>query len=302
MKKDLNRGNNMYDSIRESFSYLGLYRKMLRVKKNIVPESVSFGTDSDQYFLYYEPKHTVSDKLIMWVHGGGWNAGTPKYFDFVGQCVANAGYRFISIGYRLSPKNKYPCQIEDVCAGYKAALRYLNGKKIDTSKVIVSGPSAGAHLSSILCYSKSVQETYDVDVSNVIGFIGVGGPYSFSVHTSLSVKILLNQLFEKNYERSKGEPCSLMDESNIPMLLIQSRHDGLIDFSCVEEFYKKAASLGIACELYEVVDKKNTHSWYTAGMFLETREENKGLDQFFSWIENKGVYTNERFTGNQKRH
>ena len=292
----------MKDSVRESFSYFGLYRKMLRVKKNIVPEAVSFGTDKDQYFLYYEPNHAISDKLIMWVHGGGWNAGTPKYFDFVGQCVANAGYRFISIGYRLSPKNKYPCQIEDVCAGYKAALRYLNGKNIDTSKVIVSGPSAGAHLSSILCYSKSVQETYDVDVSNVIGFIGVGGPYSFSVRTSLSVKLLLGQLFEKNYDRTKGEPCSLMDASNIPMLLIQSRHDGLIDFSCAECFYEKAVSLGNTCELYEVIDKKNTHSWYTAGMFLETRDENKGLDRFFSWIENKGVYTNERFTGNQKRH
>ena len=152
--------------------------------------------------------------------------------------------------------------------------------------MIVSGPSAGAHLSSILCYSKSVQETYDVDVSNVIGFIGVGGPYSFSVHTSLSVKLLQGQLFEKNYDRTKGEPCALMNESDIPMLLIQSRHDGLIDFSCAEELYKKAISLGIACELYEVVDKKNTHSWYTAGMFLETRAENKGLDKFFSWIEN----------------
>ena len=276
----------MDDSIRESLSYFGLYRKMLRVKKSIVPELVSFGQDKDQYFLYYEPEHTVSDKIIVWVHGGGWNAGTPKYFDFAGQCVANAGYRFVSIGYRLSPKNKYPCQIEDVCAGYKAALRYLNDKKIDTSKVIVSGPSAGAHLSSILCYSKSVQETYDVDVSNVIGFIGVGGPYSFSVHTSLSVKLLLGQLFEKHYDRTKGEPCALMDASNIPMLLIQSRHDGLIDFSCAEEFYKKAVSLGIICELYEVVDKKNTHSWYTAGMFLETRRKNKGLDKFFTWIEN----------------
>lgn len=273
------------DSIRESLSYFGLYRKMHRVKKCMIPESVSFGSHKDQYFLYYEPEHTVSDKIIMWVHGGGWNAGTPKYFDFVGQCVANAGYRFVSIGYRLSPKNKYPCQIEDVCAGYKAALRYLNDKKIDTSKVIVSGPSAGAHLSSILCYSKSVQDTYDVDVSNVVGFIGVGGPYSFSVRTSLSVKLLLNQLFEKNYDRTKGEPCLLMDASDIPMLLIQSRHDGLIDFSCAEEFYNKAVSLGNACELYEVVDKKNTHSWYTAGMFLETREENKGLDKFFSWIE-----------------
>ena len=276
----------IYDSIRESLSYFGLYWKMLRVRKRIIPESVSFGNDKNQYFVYYEPKHAVSDKIIVWVHGGGWNAGTPKYFNFVGQCVANAGYRFVSIGYRLSPKNKYPCQIEDVCAGYKAALRYLESKKINTSKVIVSGPSAGAHLSSILCYSKSVQHQYDVDVSNVVGFIGVGGPYSFSVRTSLSVKLLLNQLFEKNYDRTKGEPCSLMDESDIPMLLIQSRHDGLIDFSCAEEFYKKAISLGITCELYEVVDKKNTHSWYTAGMFLETRAENKGLDKFLSWIEN----------------
>ena len=276
----------MHDSIRESFSYFGLYRKMLRVRKHFISESVSFGNDKNQYFLYYEPKHAVSDKIIVWVHGGGWNAGTPKYFDFVGQCVANAGYRFVSIGYRLSPKNKYPCQIEDVCAGYKAALRYLESKKINTSKVIVSGPSAGAHLSSILCYSKSVQEAYNVDVSNVVGFIGVGGPYSFSVRTSLSVKLLLGQLFEKNYDRTKGEPCSLMDESDIPMLLIQSRHDGLIDFSCAERFYEKAVNLGIACELYEIVDKKNTHSWYTAGMFLETREENKGLDQLFSWIEN----------------
>ena len=50
---------------------------------------------------------------------------------------------------------------------------------------------------------------------------------------------------------------------------------------------EQMVSLVIACELYEVVDKKNTHSWYTAGMFLETREDNKGLDKFFSWIENK---------------
>lgn len=258
---------------------------MLSVQKIIIPESVSFGNDKDQYFLYYEPDNIMSDKVILWVHGGGWNAGTPKYFDFVGQCIANAGYRFVSIGYRLSPKNKYPCQIEDVCSGYKSALRYLNEKNINTSKVIVSGPSAGAHLSSILCYSKTVQDEYDTDVSNIIGFIGVGGPYCFSVKTSLSVRILLDQLFSKDYDRTNGEPCSLMTKNHIPMLLIQSRHDGLIDFSCAERLYEKAKSVGNECELYEVVDKKNTHSWYTAGMFLETRNENQGLDKFFSWIE-----------------
>lgn len=275
----------MIDAIRESFSYFGLYRRMLGVKKNIIPEAVSFGMDKNQYFLYFEPEYVSSDKIIMWVHGGGWNAGTPKYFDFVGQCMANAGYRFVSIGYRLSPKNKYPCQIEDVCVGYREAVRYLKQKGIDTSKVIVSGPSAGAHLSSILCYNKEVQEMYDVNVENVIGFIGVGGPYSFSGDMTLSVRILLHQLFSKGYDRTQGEPCSLINRNHIPMLLIQSRHDGVIDFSCAEQFCQKAENLGIECELYEVVDKKNTHSWYTAGMFLETREENKGLDKFFTWME-----------------
>ncbi len=275
----------MKDSTRESLSYWGLYARMLRVKKEIKPQAVSFGNDKQQYFLYYEPQTIASDKVILWVHGGGWNAGTPKIFDFVGQCVAKHGYRFLSLGYRLSPKNKYPCQIEDVCSGYQAAIAFLQKQGIDTSKVIVSGPSAGAHLTSILCYGNNIQETYGVDLSPVIGFIGVGGPYCFSEKDSLSVRLLLNQLFAKGFDRTQGEPCALITKSEIPMLLIQSEHDGLISYSCAEEFYKKAQALGIPCELYSVVDKKNTHSWYTAGMFLETRETNHGLNKFLSWIE-----------------
>ena len=34
----------------------------------------------------------------------------------------------------------------------------MKDKGIDTSKIIVAGPSAGAHLTSIMCYSKKVQE------------------------------------------------------------------------------------------------------------------------------------------------
>ena len=259
---------------------------MFQVKKEFQPQKMFFGDNKEQYFLFYEPNKIISDKVIIWVHGGGWNAGSPSYFDFVGQCVAKAGYRFVSLGYRLSPKNKYPKQIEDICEGYKKAIAFLNKKGIDTSKVIVSGPSAGAHLSSILCYCKEIQEKAAVDSSNIIGFIGVGGPYSFSGKQSLALKMLLNQLFSKGYDRTQGEPCSLIGESHIPMLLIQSKHDGLIEFSCAEQFYKRAKDLGIACEIYSVVDKKNTHSWYTAGMFLEDRRENQGLDNFFSWIEN----------------
>ena len=277
----------MNDYMRESLSYFGLYKKMFQVRKKYRPAYVPFGTDKEQYFLYYEPAEPVSDKIIVWVHGGGWNAGNPRFFDFVGQCIADHGYRCVSLGYRLSPKNKYPCQIKDVCMGFNSAVQYLQQKGIDISKIIVAGPSAGAHLTSIMCYCRKVQQKYKVDISNIIGFIGSGGPYSFREDQSLTVRLLLNQLFKKGYDRRNGEPVSLMSKNHIPMLLIQSRHDGLIDYACAEDFAGKAEKVGNTCELYSVADRKNTHSWYTAGMFLETREENKGLDKFFSWIEQR---------------
>lgn len=275
----------MIDFLRESFSYFGLYRAMAKIQKLVTPQRVPFGDDPNQYFNYYEPLEIKSDKIIFWVHGGGWNAGDPAYFDFVGQCFAREGYRAISAGYRLSPKNKYPCQIEDVCNCYNNALEYLRAKGIDTSKIVVAGPSAGAHLTSIFCYSQTDQKKYGVDITPIIGFIGSGGPYAFDKNVSWTLKILLGQLFAKNYDRSQGEPVKLMGKNHIPMLLIQSHHDGLIDYGAAEKLAARAAELGNRCELYAVEDAKNTHSWFTAGMFLMSRAENKGLDKFFSWIE-----------------
>ncbi len=92
-------------------------------------------------------------------------------------------------------------------------------------KIISSGQSAGAHLSAILCYSKKIQKAFGIDISPVTEFIGVSASYSFSEKQTLAVRLLLNQLFPKNYDRTQGEPCSPMEASAIPMLLIQSRHD-----------------------------------------------------------------------------
>ena len=275
----------MNDCLRESLSYFGLYRKMFQVRKKYTPVKVSYGENKEQYFLYYEPDKISSDKVIVWVHGGGWNAGSPRFFDYVGQNVCDQGYRFISLGYRLSPKYKYPCQIKDVCRAYNSAVNYMTERGIDVSKIIAAGPSAGAHLTSIMCYCRKVQKKYNVDISNIIGFIGSGGPYSFREDQGLIIRLLQDQLFKKDYNRRNGEPVSLMNTNHIPMLLIQSKHDGLLEYACAEDFAKKAEEVGNTCELYTVTDRKNTHSWYTAGMFLESREENKGLDRFFSWIE-----------------
>ena len=113
----------MIDYIRENLSYYPIYyRYLFKTTKAFTPVNVFYGSDKDQYFLYYEPVAPISDKIVVWIHGGGWNAGNPKFFDYVGQRMAGYGYRFVSIGYRLSPKNRYPAQIEDVCACCNKAM------------------------------------------------------------------------------------------------------------------------------------------------------------------------------------
>ena len=71
----------MNDYLRESLSYFGLYRKLFQVKKKYIPARISYGNHKDQYFLYYESDQIVTDKVIVWAHSGGWNAGSPQLCD-----------------------------------------------------------------------------------------------------------------------------------------------------------------------------------------------------------------------------
>ena len=43
--------------------------------------------------LYLPDTVSAETPKLLLVHGGGWQSGTPKDFDYVGQSIAKAGYR-----------------------------------------------------------------------------------------------------------------------------------------------------------------------------------------------------------------
>ena len=88
----------MNDFLREIFSYSGIFKEIRKIPRTISPEKLAYGSDRNQYYFFYEPDRLISDKVIIWIHGGGWNAGTPEDFDYMGQRIASEGYRFISMG------------------------------------------------------------------------------------------------------------------------------------------------------------------------------------------------------------
>ncbi|MCU1260166.1 MAG: Alpha/beta hydrolase fold-3 domain protein, partial [Bryobacterales bacterium] len=103
------------------------------------------------------------------IHGGGFDGGSKStlvrpLFD----PLANAGFAWFSIDYRLAPEFKFPQAIEDV----NSAIRWVKANAatyhVDVSKIAIIGESAGGFLVNYA----GTHETPDTKVAAVVDFYG----------------------------------------------------------------------------------------------------------------------------------
>ena len=94
--------------------------------------------------------------LVVWIHGGGWRAGSHKNPKLAK--LTEHGFAVASISYRFTDKAIFPAQIHDC----KAAIRWLraNEERLGYSAdwIAVGGSSAGGHLALLLGTSGGVSE------------------------------------------------------------------------------------------------------------------------------------------------
>lgn len=95
------------------------------------------------------PEGAPADKLILYIHGGGFQAVPPgKYmkFPFAAELAARSGLNVLAPDYRLMPDGHFPDTIEDVAAVYAALL----AKGLRAGDIAVTGESAGGNLTLAL--------------------------------------------------------------------------------------------------------------------------------------------------------
>lgn len=94
---------------------------------------------------------SVSDSLfpvVLYIHGGGWIAndkanGMSNVLGYI-----TRGFNVVNMNYRLG-QNTAPQAVEDVMHVLKWIDDHAERYRFDTSRVIITGTSAGAHLSLI---------------------------------------------------------------------------------------------------------------------------------------------------------
>jgi acetyl esterase len=98
--------------------------------------------------VYFPSEVERSDKVlstVVWVHGGGWVAGSKEEIANYLKIIAAKGYAVVAVEYSLAPKKKYPTPVKQV----NAALAYLanNTARLHVdSRFVLAGDSAGAQI------------------------------------------------------------------------------------------------------------------------------------------------------------
>ncbi len=89
------------------------------------------------------PEGASGERVILWMHGGGYVVGSSISHRGLGaQIAAAAGCAVVLPDYRLAPEHAYPAALDDCVAVYHAVL----AEGVAPQQIVLAGDSAGGAL------------------------------------------------------------------------------------------------------------------------------------------------------------
>lgn len=115
-----------------------------RMQSNVTRTEAKIGGVDGEWFV---PKGKTPKRVVMYIHGGGFVAGSSRtHGEMIMRLAMAADARIYAPNYRLAPEHRFPAQLDDCRAVYRALL----ADGIRPSDLIVCGDSAGGNLSIVL--------------------------------------------------------------------------------------------------------------------------------------------------------
>jgi arylformamidase len=115
-----------------------------------VKRDVAYGAHRLQRYDVFAPLQPKPAPILIFWHGGGWTNGYRQYVHFMARHVCALGIALVAPSYRLVSESKLPAAYEDALACLAHVHDHAPSFSGDTSRILLSGHSAGGHLASLL--------------------------------------------------------------------------------------------------------------------------------------------------------
>ena len=130
--------------------------------------------------VYRRREMTTPNRTLIYIHGGGWTGGTKEQSSLTFLPFLQMGWNVVNVEYRLARVSQAPAAVEDCLCALRWVIRNAKQYNIDTSRLVITGSSAGAHLaltSAMIPASAGLDRqcpgTDELKVAAVINWYGI---------------------------------------------------------------------------------------------------------------------------------
>jgi acetyl esterase/lipase/peptidoglycan/xylan/chitin deacetylase (PgdA/CDA1 family) len=226
--------------------------------------------------LYLPKDRSAPNPTLILFHGGGWVDGQKERNVFQLLPYLSLGWAVINVEYRLARNTPAPAAVEDCRCALRWVTYHAKEHNLDTSKIVLTGTSAGGHL-SLITGMLPAQSIFDrqcptdsntrwregtepkTNVAAIINWYGItdvaeliGGPnakhYAMEWFGSMSNREeLARQLSPINYVRA-GLP---------PILTIHGDQDDIVPYNQAVRLHAALDKAGVPNQLVTLPGRKH---------------------------------------------
>jgi acetyl esterase/lipase len=186
---------------------------------------VRYGREPRQQLDVYVPAERPGPApVVVFFHGGFWQAGSRPEYRFAGLALASRGFVGVVPAYRLYPEAQFPAFVEDAAAAVKWVSEHASTMGGDPGRIYLMGHSAGGHLAVLLALDDRYLRTLGVPAGVVRGAIGLAGLYDF-----LPLPRDLRPVFGPPEQWPASQPINFAGAGKPPLLLLHGDADDIVD-------------------------------------------------------------------------
>ena len=236
-------------------------------------KNVTYGTNASQAMDIYLPagRDSINTKTIVFIHGGSWNAGDKSDFDSAIAIVRKSltGFAFFNMNYRLATgsSSRFPAQADDIQSALNFIATNAKDYKVNSSKIILIGASAGAHLALLHAYKNNSSGTIKA-VVDLFGPTDLNDLYSNHPVPAASQPVLVNFLGATPTTNpglyQQASPINFVTAQSVPTLIFHGGADYIVPISQSTALKTRLQAANVKVEM--TTYPTEGHGWYGANI------------------------------------
>ncbi|MFW5656761.1 MAG: alpha/beta hydrolase [Bacteroidota bacterium] len=252
-----------------------------KVPSDVTPEETTIKGMHAEWLI---PQGAPAEKVVMYVHGGGYVSGScSDHRGVVSKFAKNTGFSNLLYEYRLAPEHPFPAAVEDSVSVYQ----HLLDKGYDPANILIAGESAGGGLTlaTLLALKEHNLPTPVAAVAIAPWTDLTCSGDSYTTKNKRSVAPLNSwSVFARHYAGNHPKDTPLMsplfgDLAGLPPLFINSGMDDEL-FDDGRRFAEKAKAAGVDVTFRAGKDMVHCYPLLT-GMFPEAT---RAMDEIVAFV------------------